>query len=117
MTSQEYINKHFCNGFAPKDVNISDHFALGCKLIIDGQLDAGVKMIRGSIIMINKICNQEAWVDAEGFVKSGFTRISKTAEESMVNYAKKNPVGAFHAVKPHKELLAIGPAKEREAVN
>jgi hypothetical protein len=35
----------------------------------------------------------------------------------MVNYAKKNPVGAFHAVKPHKELLAIGPAKEREAVN
>lgn len=117
MTAVEYINKHFRNGHGPINVNISNHFAAGCMMILDGHLDAGVKMIRGSITLVNQLCNQEKWIDDESCVKSGFTRISQTAEKSIVDYAIKNPAKAFHEVKPNNELLKIGPKEEIKAAN
>jgi hypothetical protein len=117
MKAVEYIEKHFHNGLAPFNVFISNNFAAGCMMIIDGHHDAGVKMIRGTISLVNRLCNQEKRIDDESCVKSGFARISKTAEDSMVNFAKKYPAKAFHAVRPSNELLKIGPEKEIEAAD
>ncbi len=53
MTASELINKYFVkeNGYQPKNVDISDHFALGCKLIIEGHVDAGLKIIAGAMTL------------------------------------------------------------------
>ena len=53
MTASELINKYFVkeNGYQPKNANVSNHFALGCKLIIEGHVDAGLKIIAGAMTL------------------------------------------------------------------
>ena len=86
MTASELINKYFVkeNGYQPKNVDISDHFALGCKLIIEGHVDAGLKIISGAMTLAG--CRND------------------THEKQIKAYAVKSPAEAALMVKPHCEV-------------
>ncbi|HAE38385.1 MAG TPA: hypothetical protein DCG57_07075 [Candidatus Riflebacteria bacterium] len=86
MTVPEIIGKYFLkkNGFQPEDVDVSDHFAVGCMLIIQGFNDAGIKMISGAFKLIGDV--------------------NATSQKQLKAYAKKNPEKAFLLVKPHHEI-------------
>ncbi len=84
MKALGLIQKYFINGVAPKNADISDHFAMGCWLIIKGMEDAGIKMIRGAIKLMGSISHED--------------------EQEIVDYARGNAKDAFTAVKPHYEI-------------
>lgn len=86
MTAPEIIGSLFIkeNAYQPKNVDISDHFAMGCKLVIDGHIDAGLKMVSGAMTLAG--CK------------------NATHEKQIRDYVKKNPAEAFHLVRPHAEL-------------
>ncbi len=89
MTASELINKYFVkeNGYQPKNVDISDHFALGCKLIIEGKVDAGLKIIAGAMILAG--CRNAAH------------------EKQIKAYARNSPAEAGLMVKPHCEIAKL----------
>lgn len=91
MTAAELVSKWFVEGYAPKKVYHSDHFAMGCKLIADGRVEAGVKMVRDALTQAE--CN------------------AKTDVDRIVGFVQKEPREAFHLVKPHAELLKLVPFK------
>lgn len=86
MTASELINKYFVkeNGYQPINIIASDHFASGCKLFIDGHIDAGLKMVSGAFKLIGGV--------------------SDTKQKQIRDYVKKNPAEAFHMVRTHAEL-------------
>lgn len=89
MTASELINKYFVkeNGYQPKNVDISDHFALGCKLIIEGKVDAGLKIISGAMT---------------------FAGCRNAAHEKQIKaYVRNSPAEAGLMVKPHCEVGKI----------
>ena len=86
MTASELINKYFVkeNDYQPKNVDISDHFALGCKLIIEGHVDAGLKIIAGAMTLAG--CRNAAH------------------EKQIKAYVRNSPSEAGLMVKPHCEV-------------
>lgn len=99
MTAPEIIGSLFIkeNGYQPKNVDISDHFSMGCKLVIDGHIDAGLKMVSGAFKLIGGV--------------------SDTKQKQIRDYVKKNPAEAFHLVRPHAELsYLVGRPVKSDAV-
>ena len=86
MTAPEIIESLFIkeNGYQPKNVDVSDHFAVGCMLIIEGKIDAGFKMVSGALSLAG--CKNAAH------------------EKQIRAYAGKNPAEAALMVKPHYEI-------------
>lgn len=86
MNAQELISKYFLkeNGYQPKNVDISDHFALGCRLVIEGKIDAGLKIISGAMTLAG--CKNAAH------------------EKQIKAYATNNPAEAALMAKPHCEI-------------
>ncbi len=89
MTASELINKYFVkeNGLAPKNADVSNHFALGCKLIIEGKGDAGLKIISGAMTFAG--CRNAAH------------------EKQIRTYARNSPAEAGLMVKPHCEIAKL----------
>ena len=89
MTAAELINKYFVkeNGYQPINIIASDHFALGCKLIIEGKVDAGLKIISGAMTLAG--CR------------------NAVHEKQIKAYAVKSPAEAALMVKPHCEVEKI----------
>ncbi len=89
MNASELINKYFVkeNGVAPKNANVSNHFALGCKLIIEGHVDAGLKIIDGAMTLAG--CRNAAH------------------EKQIKAYVKNSPSEAGLMVKPHCEVWKL----------
>lgn len=86
MTASELINKYFVkgNGLAPKNADVSNHFALGCRLIIEGHVDAGLKIISGAMT---------------------FAGCRNAAHEKQIKaYVRNSPAEAGVMVKPHWEV-------------
>ncbi|PKL46186.1 MAG: hypothetical protein CVV42_17345 [Candidatus Riflebacteria bacterium HGW-Riflebacteria-2] len=86
MTAPEIIESLFIkeNGYQPANIIASDHFALGCMLIIEGKIDAGLKIISGALSLAG--CKNAAH------------------EKQIRAYAGKNPAEAALMVKPHYEI-------------
>ncbi|PKL41669.1 MAG: hypothetical protein CVV41_18120 [Candidatus Riflebacteria bacterium HGW-Riflebacteria-1] len=95
MTAPELIESLFIkeNGYQPANIIASDHFAVGCMLIIEGKIDAGLKIVSGAFKLIGGV--------------------SDTKQKRIRDYVKKNSAEAFHLVRPHAELsyLVGRPAK------
>jgi hypothetical protein len=75
------------DGVTPKNIIVSDHFAMGCWLIIKGNKSAGLKLISGALSLME----------------------CKTASKvkQIQNFVAKNPTEAFKTVQPHAEVLAL----------
>jgi len=86
MTASELINKYFVkeNGYEPVNIIASDHFALGCKLIIEGLVDAGLKIIAGAMTLAG--CRNAAH------------------EKQIKAFARNNPAEAGLMTRPHREV-------------
>ncbi len=89
MTASELINKYFVkeNVYEPVNIIASDHFALGCMLIIGGKVDAGLKIIAGAMTLAG--CR------------------NATHERQIRSYVRKSPAEAALMVKPHCEVEKI----------
>ena len=86
MTASELINKYFVkeNGYQPINIIASDHFASGCKLVIDKHTDAGLKMVSGAMTMAG--CK------------------NATHEKQIMAFVKRSPAEAGLMAKPHCEM-------------
>lgn len=85
MKATETIEKYFVlNIEQPKDVKISDHFAMGCYMLLAGEKAAGEKLLHDALLMAG--CN------------------SSSARGPVVNLAKKDPRATSKLVYPHEQI-------------
>lgn len=86
MTAPELIAKYFVaeNGLQPLQIIASDHFALGCMLILHRKIDAGLKIISGAMTLAG--CRNAAH------------------EKQIRAFVEKSPAEAGLMAKPHCEI-------------